>query len=162
MKAVIHSTKHIVQFPINQIATGVRENLTIIVARENTAANLANEVVEGSVIKAVYVEMWLQNQSNLGHFVAILEKVQAGLAGASFTDLGNLFAYVNKKNIFNTQEGLTANDAVQGPIPILRQWFKIPKGKQRFGLGDSLVLSISNPSSSSLDRCGVMIYKELD
>ncbi len=161
MKPIVHSQKHYIQSPIDQITTGTRENILIVKAVESTVANLATEVVEGSVIKAVYVEMWLENQSNLGHAVVILEKAQAGLLGANFTNMGNLFAYNNKKNIFFTHEGLTANDAIGNPIPVVRQWFKIPKGKQRFGLGDSLVLTISNPSSNDLNRCGFFIVKAL-
>ncbi len=161
MKPIVHSTKHIVQTPISQISTGVRENILIAQAVESTTANLATEVEEGTVIKAVYVEMWLQNQGNLGHSIAILEKVENGAVGASFAQMGALFQYGNKKNIFFTHEGLTSNDAIGNPIPVIRQWFKIPKGKQRFGLGDRLALTISNPSSQDLDRCGMFIYKEL-
>ncbi len=162
MKPIIHSTKHTVQAPISQIATGIRENILIFRAQESTVANTATEVAEGAIVKAVFVEMWLQNQSNLGHSIVVLEKVPSGGTGASFTDMGNLFAYVNKKNILFTHEGLTANDAVGNPIPVIRQWFKIPKGKQRFGLGDRLTLTISNPSASDLNRCGMFIFKELD
>ncbi len=161
MKAVIHSTKHIVQSPIDQIATGVAENIIIAQAVESTTANLATEVVEGAVIKAVFVEMWLENQSNLGHAIVILEKVPLGATGATFAQMGALFSYPNKKNILFTHEGLTANDAIGNPMPIVRQWFKIPKGKQRMGFSDRLVLTISNPSSNDLNRCGMFIFKEL-
>ncbi len=161
MKPVIHSTKHIVQAPISQIATGVVENLLVLTSVVSTTANLATEVAEGSLVKAVFVEMWLQNQSNLGHSIIILEKVSQDQAGATFAEMGALFSYNNKKNILFTHEGLTSNDGVGNPLPVIRQWFKIPKGKQRFGLGDRLVLSISNPSSNNLDRCGMFIFKEL-
>ena len=161
MRAVIHSVKHIVQTPLSQIATGLRENITIAQAVESTVANLATEVEEGAIVKAIYVEMWLQNQSNLGHAIVILEKVTQGGAGATFTNMGSLFTYLNKKSIIFTHEGITSNDGVSGPIPVIRGWFKIPKGKQRMGLGDRWVLTISNPSSNNLDRCGMFIYKEL-
>ncbi len=161
MKPIVHSTKHIVQSPISQIATGVRENIVIAKAVNVAAVDLALEVVEGAVIKAVFVEMWLQNQSNLGHSIIILEKVPQNTAGATFSEMADLMTYENKKNIFFTHEGLTSNDAIGNPLPVIRQWFKIPKGKQRFGLGDRLVLTISNPSSNNLDRCGMFIYKEL-
>ncbi len=161
MKPVIHSVKHIVQTPISQIATGARENILIFAAVESTVANAATEVEEGSIVKAVYVEMWLQNQSNLGHAILILEKVEGGEVGATFAEMGSLFTYTNKKNILFTHEGLTSNDGIGNPLPVVRQWFKIPKGKQRFGLGDRMTLTISNPSSNNLDRCGVCIFKEL-
>ncbi len=161
MRPIVHSVKHHVQFPITQITTAAAENMLIVSAVESTAANLATEVEEGTIIKAVYVEMWLQNQGNLGTSIAILEKTTLANSGATFTNLGNLFAYVNKKNILFTHEGLTSNDAISGPVRIIGQWFKIPKGKQRFGLGDRLFLSIANVSSSDLNRCGFALYKEM-
>ncbi len=161
MKQIVHSVKHQVQFPFNAISTGTSENLLITTAVESTQANLATEVPEGSIIKAVYVEMWLQNSANDGHAVAVLEKTTLNNGGATFTNLASLFSYVNKKNILFTHQGLTSNDGVGNPIPIVRQWFKIPKGKQRFGLGDRLFLSISNPSSQNLNRCGFALYKEM-
>jgi len=161
MRPVIHSTKHIVQIPISQVATGVRENILLIKAVESTVANDAFEIPEGAVVRAIYVEIWLQNQSNLGHSIVILEKVTDGNLGATFTEMGDLFTYTNKKNILFTHEGLTSNDGIGNPVPVIRQWFKIPKGKQRFGLGDRLTLTISNPSSNNLDRCGMVIFKAL-
>lgn len=160
MRPPIHSVKHIVQSPISEITTGTAENILICTAVESTIANLSTEVPEGSVIKAVYVEMWLQNTSSLGHSIVVLEKTSLTNNGATFTNLGNLFAYINKKNILFTHEGLTSNDGNANPLPVIRQWFKIPKGKQRFGLGDRLFLSISNPSANGLNRCGMFIYKE--
>ncbi len=160
VRPVIHSRKHIVQTPISQVATGTRENIALAIVVDRTIADAANEVIEGAIIKAVNVEMWLQNQSNLGHAVVILEKAQGGSPGATFANMADLDSYTNKKNIFFTHEGLTSNDAVHGPIKIMDSWFAIPKSKQRFGLGDRLVLTISNPSSSALDRCGKEIYKE--
>ncbi len=162
MKPIIHSTKHIVQTPFSQIATGQRENILLIQAVTSTIANTATEIVEGAVVKAIFVEMWLQNSANDGHSIVILEKVEQDTAGATFGEMADLFNYTNKKNILFTHEGLTSNDGVGNPLPVIRQWFKIPKGKQRFGLGDRLVLTISNPSSNNLNRCGVHIYKELD
>ncbi len=161
MRPVIHSVKHLVQSPFSAITTGVRENIIIIKAVESTQANLADEVESGTVIKAVFVEMWLQNSANDGHSIVILEKTENGGAGATFGQMAALFTYNNKKNILFTHEGLTSNDGVGNPLPVIRQWFKIPKGKQRFGLGDRLVLTISNPSSNNLNRCGMFIYKEL-
>ncbi len=160
MKAVIHSTKHLVQTPFSGIMTGTAENLTLVKAVESTTANTSKEVEEGASVKAIFVEMWLINSSIDGHQIVILEKVGQNLTGATFANMGNLYGYINKKNILFTHEGISANDGVGNPLPILRQWIKIPKSKQRFGLGDALVLTISNPSSNTLNRCGVSVYKE--
>ncbi len=161
MRPVIHSVKHQVQYPFSAIATGITENILLATAVNQTAADIAVEVQEGSIIKAVFVELWLQNTSSNGHAVVILEKVPVGGTGATASQMADLFNYVNKKNILFTHEGLTTNDGVGNPMRILGSWFKIPKGKQRFGLGDRLFLTIANPSANSLNRCGFTLYKEL-
>ncbi len=160
MRPVIKSRKHIVQSPISEIATATSETITIAVAVDRTIADAATEVAEGSIIKAVFVEMWLQNTSSAGHSIMILEKTQSGSGGPVFANLADLDSYLNKKNVLFVHEGLTSNDAIGNPVPVMNSWFKIPKSKQRFGLGDALRLSISNPSSNGLNRCGKMIYKE--
>ncbi len=160
MKQIVHSVKHYVQFPIDQIGTGTIQNITLVKAVESTVANAATEVEEGSIIKAVYVQLLLQNQSNLGEFICALEKAPNNSAGMTFAQSASLFTYNNKKNIFYVSQGLTSNDGVGNPQVTIRQWFKIPKGKQRFGLGDALVLSIANVSANNLDRCGFATYKE--
>ncbi len=160
MKAPIHSVKHLVQFPFDQISTGTAQNNVLIFAVPLLSVNLAQEVVEGAVIKAVYIELWTQNSANDGHEVVCVEKTNNNLPGATFTEMATLHTYENKKNILFTHEGLTSNDGVGNPIAVLRQWIKIPKSKQRFGLGDGLALTLSNPSSNNLNRCGLAIYKE--
>ncbi len=160
VRAMVHSTKHYAQMPITVVATGVRDQNTLALAVEGTLANLATEVVEGSSIKAVYVEMWLQNQGDLGEFIATLSKNQENQSGPTFAQMADLTAYTNKKNILWTSQGLTSNDGVSGPVNIIHQWIKIPKSKQRFGLGDALTFNIANVSSNNLNRCGFSTYKE--
>ncbi len=157
---MVHSRKHYVQFGINQITFGTGENLRIALAVEDTAANLASEVAEGSTVKAVYIELWLQNQGNLGESIVVVEKSPQNASGATFANMADLNAYPNKKNVLFTHQGLTSNDGVSGPVFVLKNWIKIPKSKQRMGLGDSINLSISNVSSSDLNRCGFSTFKE--
>ncbi len=160
MKAPIHSQKHYVQFPVDQITTATAQNITLCQAVESTVANAAAEVVEGSIVKAIYIELWLQNQGTLGESIVTLSKNPIDNVSPVFSQLASLFTYTNKKNILFVHQGLTSNDGVSGPICVIKQWFKIPKSKQRFGLGDLLVLSISNTSSNTLNRCGFATYKE--
>ncbi len=160
MKAPIHSRKHIVQFPFNPITTGTAEQNLLVDAVPIADVTDPDEVVEGAVIKAVYIELWLQNSANDGHQIVVVGKGVAGDSGPTFAEMAALDTYNNKKNIFFSHEGLSSNDGVGNPQNILRQWIKIPKGKQRFGLTDRLFMNISNPSSNSLNRCGLAIYKE--
>ncbi len=159
MRPVIHSVKHPVQIALGAVSTGARENIQIATVVQAPDANLATEVPEGTVIKAVFAEMWLLNDGVDGSQIVILEKVQNGDTGANFTEMAALFTYTNKKNIFFTHQGLSGNDGVGNPIPVIRQWVKIPKSKQRFGVGDRLVMTIANISASDLNRCGQFTYK---
>ncbi len=160
MRAPIHSQKHYVQFPIDQITTASVQNITLVQAVESTVANTAFEIAEGSLVKAVYVELWLENQGNLGESIVTLCKDTKNGAGPTFVQMASLHTYVNKKNILFTHQGLTSNDGVSQPTNIMRSFYKIPKSKQRFGLGDTLNLTISNTSSNDLNRCGFATYKE--
>jgi len=161
MRPIVKSVKHYVQFPIDQITTGLIQNIVLIDGVNNTAANAAQEVQEGAEVRAVFVQLMLENTLGDGETVVVLEKVIASGAGVNFTQSAALFTYVNKKNVLFVHQGLTANDGIGNPQMVLKTWFKIPKGKQRFGLGDRLVLSIANVSSGTLNRCGFATYKEM-
>ncbi len=156
----VHSTKHYVQFPIDQVTTGTSQIVGLIQGVAVLNKNLSSEVEEGSSVKAIYVELWLQNQSNLGEFIVTITKDLSNGSGPTFVEQASLMTYDNKKNVFYTSQGLTSNDGVSGPVSVIRGWVKIPKSKQRFGLGDRLVLNIANVSANSLNRCGFAIYKE--
>ncbi len=161
MRPIIQSTKHYVQFPIDQITTATRQAIVLVEAVESTVANAATEVVEGAIVKAIYIELWLQNSANLGEEIVVVFKDVVGGAGApNFAEMSALFTFKNKKNILFTHQGLSSNDGVGNPIPVIRSWIKIPKGKQRMGLGDRITMSIANVSSNDLNRCGFSIYKE--
>jgi len=160
LRPVIKSRKHLVQLPFNQLSTGTAENNLLLESVAVTAKNTPREVEEGAIVKAIFVELWLQNSANDGHSVVTLSKQTDSGLGPTFAELATLDTWGNKKNILFTHEGLTSNDGVGNPVRIMYSWFKIPKTKQRMGLGDILSLSISNPSSNNLNRCGLAIYKE--
>ncbi len=161
MKPVIHSQKHYVQQSRSQVATVAIVNIDIIDSVAVQDKNAVDEVTEGAVIKAVFVEMWILDTANDGSFVISLERIPGGAGSQSFAFSNSLGTYPNKKNILYTTQGLSPNNGVGNPIPIIRQWFKIPKGKQRFGFGDKLKLNITNNGLNDLEFCGFFTYKEL-
>ncbi len=119
---------------------------------------------EAATVKACYVELWLSQDSAsvIGSYTVILYKDPGGTNAVTTAQMAALHDYPNKKNILFTAQGLlTPNDG--GQVPVLRQWYKIPRGKQRFGLGDRLILAVRNNNVSDIDvnTCGVAIYKEL-
>ncbi len=159
MRAPITSRKHIIQHTQTTVASGaVASNLPILAqAVQDVNANF--EVIEGSVIKAVYIERWIIGKGpSPTSYVLIVEKAPANAPAITFTQMTNLDSYPNKKNILFTSEGLLPRDDANA-IPVLRQWLKIPKGKQRFGLKDELRIVVADIGVDDIEFCGLVIYK---
>ncbi len=158
MRPTINSSKHVVQFSLFAVASGAITNLAIATAIAVPTAAVA-DVRIGATIKAVYVEMWLTSDDvAAGTTIVTLEKIQSGTAGMTAASSGALNAYSNKKNIFYTCMGLLPPN-IQYPFNCVKGWIKIPKGKQRFGVGDRLALNVHG-QSNGVAGCGLAIYKE--
>ncbi len=161
MLAPINSVKHYVQNENQTIATGVRKNFVLVDATPAPGNANIFDIKEGSLVKAIFIEMWVKSNASAGtdtKFQLSLEKVPTGTAGLTFTQMNNLSSYDNKKNVLFFSQGVIGDLTTQA-IPIVRQWFAIPKGKQRFGLGDRIILSISS-TAAEINTCGFAVYKE--
>ncbi len=159
VRPMVHSQKHLRQHSLFTLTAGAATVLTIINAVNVVDKNSSSEVEEGSTVKAVYFEMWMStNDTASGSVIATVEKLPAGADDPNTTTLALLNDYPNKKNILHTFQGLN-NPKAGVVIPMLKQWIKIPKGKQRFGLGDKLILSIFS-QTGTYQACGLEIYKE--
>lgn len=160
-KSPIHSVKHYVQTSLSSVSAGAINNDILVVGDNVANVNAVNEVIEGAVIKAVYLEYWIQQATtSVGSFTACLIKVP-DLGTPAAGDLAALGTYTNKKNVLFTTQGLSpANDA-NAPMNLIRTWVAIPKGKQRFALGDRLIFSIrNNNGTDDINFCGFCTYKE--
>ncbi len=160
MRPITNSIKHFVHTPAAGIASGASTGTSIIVtvAKGAARATTAN-VEEGAIIKAVYIEWWVKADNPNFTVNSAVIKLPSGTAGPTFAELQNLSAYINKKNIFEFHQGLAPSG--DQTLAMFRHWIKIPKGKQRFGLGDSLKVFTSFTGSAG-DICGVFIYKEYE
>ncbi len=161
MLAPINSIKHYVQRDQASIAAAARDSILIVDATAQNAVTAVNDVVEGSIVKAIFLEYWLHSEAAAGSepkFQLVVEKVPAGQSAITFAQMNNLMSYPNKKNILFFSQGILGDQTTQS-VPVVRQWFKIPKGKQRFGLGDQFVVSIS-ATSFTMVVCGFATYKE--
>ncbi len=164
MVAPINSIKHYVQRANLARTTGQILN-QVLVDAVTVATEGANafDVVEGAVVKAIHMDYWVHSDGATGtstQFNAILEKVQNGVVGATASQMLNLGAYPNKRNIlWSFQGNMGAAVDGQGVIPFIQGWFKIPRGKQRFGLGDQLLLSLVS-TGQTIEVCGQSVYKE--
>lgn len=160
MRPVIHSVKHYVQITRSSVTTVTRNIEELILSVTATAADAVDEVVEGAIVKAIYIELWLLNTSNDGSDVVMLQKSKKTSADPTFAQMNALGTYGEKKDILFVHQGLSSNNGVGNPVQIMGGWYKIPKSKQRFGLQDELILSIANNGPSALEYCGFATYKE--
>ncbi len=162
MRPIIHSKKHIVQISQGTVAQGAVSTTNVVTSQE--AVSTTPDAIEvGALVKACYVEFWVSQDSAsiVGSYTFAITKDPGGNAAPSTAEMAALHDYNNKKNILFTAQGLlTPNDG--GQVPIVRGWYKIPKGKQRFGLGDRLRLTLRNNNATAIDInfCGLAIYKE--
>ncbi len=159
MRAPIHSVKHYVQTSLTSIASGAKADITLVDAVAMPDVNTVSEVTEGAIVKAVYIELWIIGGVSSATAITVLCKFPGGLAAFGTTSLAALGGAVNKKNILFVSQGLTSNDGIASPINIMRGWYKIPKSKQRFGLGDKLLLQVFAQSQAQ-EICGFATYKE--
>ncbi len=162
MLAPINSIKHYVQLSLSAIATNAILNDKIAIAVVAPATTNVEDVIQGAVIKAIFVEYWIMGDSASGipsQFVLTIMKKRNDETDPTVTNLVNLQAYVNKKNILYTTQGAVPAFLDGGnSVPVIRQWLLIPKGKQRMGLDDELMVSITGVGK--LRVCGFSTYKE--
>ncbi len=161
MLAPIVSIKHMVNIENSSSADGTRRSIQLVKAVGQSAVSNTFDVVEGSIVRALYIEIWFKGNAVAGtedKFQFVIEKVSLGQNPISFTQMNNLMTYPNKKNILFTSQGVTG-DLTTNSIPIHRAWISIPKGKQRMGLDDEVFVSISTTGGTA-NTCGLCIFKE--
>ncbi len=160
MRAVISSNKHIVQTIPTSVAAGANTAINLAEAVDVPAAGNALEIKTGSIIKVIYLEYWYTSNSTArGSCQTSIEKVPGSNQGVmGNADANTLHAYDNKKNILELHQGLLPPN-VENPLSMFRHWVKIPKGKQRMGLGDKLNLNFNSIIEGTV-ICGVAVYKE--
>ena len=129
MKAPIHSIKHYVQMTLSTVTTGAKADTILAEGVLIHNQDTVNEVIEGALVKAVFVELWVIGSVSNQFFTIILGKFPSGVSVASTSQLSNLGQYSNKKNILYTTQGLASTDGIAGPVAVIRQWdqFFIPR-----------------------------------
>ncbi len=163
LQAPINTVKHYVQQSNISIASGAAVVFNAVVAVANTALPAStNEVVEGAIVKAIYVEWWFKGTGASDadtQFNFVLFKNPGGSNNMTYTDALNMMAYDNKKNILFVSQGVIGGVGGGQSVPVIRQWIKIPKGKQRFGLNDKFQI-LTATTGEAMQACGVVVFKE--
>jgi len=155
MKPIIQTNKHYTHYPVFVVTNGttVRNNIV----KQDDARATDNAVVQGAVVKAVFLELWVDSATASKAVTSIVYKNPAGGSNPLIGDMLNLGAYANKKNIFATHQGLVPSNG--NMIPLYREWILIPKGKQRIGLGDLISFDIA-AIGADVNVCGFATFKE--
>ncbi len=159
VRPMVHSEKHIVQFSLANVVGGALSTLILSNVVPVADKNIPSEIEEGSTIKAIYIEMWVTGDDSVqGSGIFTVEKLISGPTAMTAAESASLNTYSNKKNILKMHMGLT-NPNTGVATPIFREWIAIPKGKQRQGLDDFLVLNMHG-QSDGITLCGFALYKE--
>ncbi len=162
MLAPIVSKKHIIPQGVQSITAGAILNLDIVTAVDAPANTDFDEVAIGSLVKAVYIEMWVRGDDETAppaNAQLSFEKLVGSSGEMIFGDASTLNVYDNKSNVFYVTQGLVSAGTANSAIPFMRGWFKVPKGFQRMAIGDRLRLNIV-ALNHDLEICGIFIYKE--
>ncbi len=157
MRPPIVARKHYVQVSLATVLSGAALATRVCFGVVPNAVDQEFEVAEGAVVKAIYFEMWVRaGDTSPGSTLISIIKTKDNQT-PTFTDVTALHDYTNKANVFYHTQGLT-NDQDADAIPFIRQWIKIPKGKQRMAFGDSWWIVIA---AQALDNivCGFATYK---
>ncbi len=158
MRPIINSEKRILQISLGNVSALAVTGTTLVDCVQDPTASAPDAVPPGTVVKALYLELWLLGSGQQPNTSTVLVEKRVGLSDPpDFAQMQNLNAYTNKKNILETHQGLVG-DANTNPSPFFRGWIKIPKGKQRFGIGDRMGLMIS-AITEDLQFCGICIFK---
>ena len=160
MRPIITSEKHIVQLNRATVAGLSIDKLNVVkVIAQDAVATAPVDVRIGTEVKAVYVQLWISGQNNVQSAATIIfEKFVNNAANPTVTDMALLNEYANKKNILKTFQGIVGDTGSTNPVPVINEWIKIPKGKQRFGLGDGCRIIIQ-AKDTDIEFCGLSIFK---
>ncbi len=160
----INSIKHFVPFTTASTASGAIRNTTLVdTVAKGAARALVADVEEGAKVFGTYLEYWVNGDGAAGtntQFTLVVVLLKSGAAAPTAANMANLHAYTNKKNILYTTQGVITSVDNQS-VPLIRNRISIPKGKQRFGLGDSLNVVLF-ASGAAIQSCGIAVWKEFE
>ncbi len=155
---MVNSEKRIVQITLGHIAAMAQGSTNIVSARQDPTASDPREIKIGTIVKAVYLELWLLGDGQQPNTTSVwFYKLPSGVGVPTAGVIADMNGWDNKNNIFEAHQGLVG-DANTNPVPFFRGWIKIPKGKQRMSIGDKIGFSIL-AITEGMQFCGLAIYK---
>ncbi len=155
---MVHSIKNEVN-TVNGLTAGANNTTVIAVAVDSPASATANNVRQGSSIKAIWFEFWYYGLTG-ANVNDILDMYMMKNPGANLTppNPGTVGTSNEKKFVIREWKGL-AGTKTTGGTPYSRSggWIKIPRRYHRMGTDDTWLLVARSPTTGNL--CLKFIYK---
>jgi len=158
MRPVINSIKNETS-SIDALVASTNTTRSLVIADDTHDTAVASSVINGCIIKAVWIEFWYYGLS-AGNTNDIIDIYLIKNPGNNLTlpNPGTTGQSNEKKFIFHEWRGLGGNKSLGGvPYNQKGRWFKIPKRYQRFGTDDRLQLVARSPTTGNF--CLKSIYK---
>ncbi len=160
-KIFTKSIKHYVAYTNASTASaGIRTTELVSAVAEGATRSATSTIWEGSHVQTIFIEYWLvsTHASNTTQFVVALILLPSGTDPPTASEMLNLGAYANKKNILYVTQGVLGPVGTQA-VPVMREWHLIPTGKTRMGITDKVVICLA-PVGTAIQNCGISTYKE--
>ncbi len=157
IRPIINSIKN-VENVVFAIAASTNQIRNLAVAGDVHDTAVQNSVIQGSIIKAIWLEFWYYglsaNETNDIVDIYIFKNPGNNLTPPN---PGTIGTSNEKKFVFKSWKGLAALKSNGGMPYFWRGWIKIPKRYQRMGTDDRLQLVIRSPTTGNM--CINAIYK---
>ncbi len=147
------------QIPLATVASTALAKVLLAESVQDLDQTVPSDVAVGSTVKAVFIELWVLAEGTAVSSLNVnFQKKPAGAGNMTAVNAGSLHTFAGKNDVYYVSQGVLGDENTN-PVPFLRGWFKVPKGKQRMAFGEQLVLNITS-LITALQFCGVVIYKE--
>ncbi len=150
--------KHEITFTQLAVDASSEQSVTLATAVDASSKNLANEVLVGSRITRLYVELNIAAQTitnpKVLHWLIFKSPFGATIPPPS--------SYNNTSKRFIIQRGMEMLPSDVGTVFKRILSIKIPKRYQRMGDGDFLVFKFISTLAETVNVCGFFVYKEIN
>ncbi len=158
---VVHRIKHITDTNAT-VSAATTLPTVLILGRDAPVLAATREVESGAKVHGIFLNVQIQgNQITSGAIPNIYMAVYKS-KGGNIPDINpaSTGANADKSNIIHQEMGMFQSDSVDGnPKTLFKGVIVIPKGLQRFGIDDELVITVRS-TAVNFKVCIQCIYKE--
>ncbi len=156
----INTLKHIVDRQGGLVATTQVEEILVSAVDNPTFVTNPQEISNTSNVTHVFlnVQVAATGTAALANVYMFVAKNPAG--DLVFPDANAVGKSDLRKHVLHQEMIMTEKNTTAIPRTLFKGVIKIPRGKQRFGLGDKLIVALLAPGVN-FDYCVQCIYKEI-